>query len=160
MHGRLWHVVCNACVEWVWIKGSYQLDDFSRVHYASLVAWRIVPKKTSWPCHWSDTGSGTSRQGPISNESWRSWKNLKFNLKNSLQKDTSNLASHHTGHPSSLCTKRMGRWGCVWIIELSTRWRWKINTHYLELMIYLINSQELNFLIGLTFVQGITKFGF
>ncbi len=27
-------------------------------------------KKTSWPCHRGNVGSGTSCQGPISNESW------------------------------------------------------------------------------------------
>jgi hypothetical protein len=26
----------------------------------------------------------------------------------------------------------MGHWGCVWIIEPSTRWPWKIDTHYFE----------------------------
>ncbi len=88
----------------------------------------------------------------------RSWKNLRFNSKNSLQKDTSNLASHHMEHMSSLFTKRMGRWGCVWIIKPSIRWWWRINTHCLELMICLIDSWELNSLVGLTYVRGITKF--
>ncbi len=34
----------------------------------------------------------------------------------------------------------------------------KIDTHYLELMICLIDFQELNSLVGLTYVRGITKF--
>jgi hypothetical protein len=28
MHGRLWHVVCDACVGGVWAKGNCQLDEF------------------------------------------------------------------------------------------------------------------------------------
>jgi len=38
----------------------------------------------------------------------RSWRNSKFNLKNYLQRDMSNLTSHHMGHLSSLFTRRMG----------------------------------------------------
>jgi hypothetical protein len=34
---------------------------------------------------------------------------------------------------------RKGHWGCAWIIEPSTRWLWRLNTHYLELMICLID---------------------
>jgi len=85
----------------------------------------------------------------------RSWKNLKFNSKNSSQKDTLNLANHHMGHPSFLFTKRMGRWGCVWIIEPSTRWRWRIDTHYFKLMTSLTNSRELRYLVRLTYVWDI-----
>jgi hypothetical protein len=46
----------------------------------------------------------------------------------------------------------------VWIIKPSTRWWWKINTHYLELMICLIGSQKLKCLVQLTYVRDITKF--
>jgi hypothetical protein len=88
----------------------------------------------------------------------RSWKNIKFNLKNSSPKDTLNLTNRHIGHPSFLFTRKMGRWGCVWIIEPSTRWRWKINTHYFRLMIFLIDSWELKCLVGSTYVWGVTKF--
>jgi hypothetical protein len=75
-----------------------------------------------------------------------------------LQRDTLNLVSHHMGQPSSLFTRRTGRWGCAWIIEPSTRWPWRIDTHYLELMICLIDFQELKCLVRLTYVQVITKF--
>ncbi len=40
----------------------------------------------------------------------RSWRNLRFNLRNSLWKVTLNLTSHHMGHPSSLFIRRMGHW--------------------------------------------------
>ncbi len=89
----------------------------------------------------------------------RSWKSLRFNLRNSPQKDTSNLTSHLMEHSSFLFTRRTGRWGCAWIIKPSTRWQWRIDTHCLELMICLINFQELKCLVGLTYVRGITKFG-
>jgi hypothetical protein len=62
------------------------------------------------------------------------------------------------GHSFFLFTRRMGRWGCVWIIEPSTRWQWKIDTHYLILMICLIDSRKLKCSIGLTCAPGITKF--
>ncbi len=88
----------------------------------------------------------------------RNWKNLKLNLKNSLQRDILNLASHHMGHPSSLFTRSTRCWGCAWIIEPSTRWPWRIDTHYLELMICLINFWKLKCLVKLTYVRGITKF--
>jgi len=62
------------------------------------------------------------------------------------------------GLPSFLFTRRMGLWGCVWIIEPSTRWRWKIDTCCFGLMTCLINFREPKCLVGLTYVPGITKF--
>jgi hypothetical protein len=58
-----------------------------------------------------------------------------------------------------LFTRRMGHWGCVWIIEPSTRWWWRIDTHYLGLMTSLIDSWELRCLVGLTYIWDIIKFG-
>ncbi len=114
-------------------------------------------KKTSWTCNRSDARSGTSPKAPY-RMNHEELKKLKVQLENSLQRVTSNLTSHHMGHPSSLLTKWMGHWGCVWIIEPSTRWQWKIKTHYLELMICLIDFWELKCLVGLTYVWDITKF--
>jgi hypothetical protein len=57
-----------------------------------------------------------------------------------------------------LFIRRMGHWRCVWIIKPSTWWQWKIDTHYLELMICLIDFLDLKCLVGLTYVRGITKF--
>jgi len=88
----------------------------------------------------------------------RSWKNLKFNSKNSSWMDTLNLTNCHIGHLSFLFTRRMGHWRCVWIIEPSTRRWWKTDTHYFGLMISLTNFWELKCLVGLTYVRGITKF--
>ncbi len=88
----------------------------------------------------------------------KSWKSLRFNLKNFSRKDTSNLTSHHLGHMSFLFATRMGCRRCVWIIKPSTRWQWRIDTHYLKLMIFFIDFCKLKCLIGLTYVRGITKF--
>jgi hypothetical protein len=135
------------------------LDEFPYVMIEELLDELPPKKKTSWPCNRSDVKNGTSRQGPIYIE-WvmKSWKNLRFNLKNFSQRDTSNLASHHIGHLSSLFTRRTGCWKCVWIIEPSTKWQWRIDIHYLELMICSIDYRKLKCLIGLTYIWGITKF--
>jgi hypothetical protein len=58
-----------------------------------------------------------------------------------------------------LFTRRMERWGCVWIIEPSIRQRWKTSIHCLGLMISLIDSKERRCLVVLTYVRDIIKFG-
>jgi hypothetical protein len=85
-------------------------------------------------------------------------KNLRFSLKNSSQKVTSNQVNHHMGCPSFLFIRRMGRWGCVWIIGPSIRQRWRIAIHCFESMISLIAYWEQRCLVGFTYVRGITKF--
>ncbi len=89
----------------------------------------------------------------------RSWNNLRFNLKNFLQRVILNLANHHMGHPSFLFSRRMGHWGCVWITEPSIKQRWRTGIHCLESMTSLIDSWELRCLVGLTYIRDITKFG-
>ncbi len=88
----------------------------------------------------------------------RSWKNLRFNLKNSSQKVISNQANHQMGHPSFLFTKRMGHWECVLIIEHSTRQWWRTGILCFESTICLIVFREPRCLVWLTCVQDITKF--
>ncbi len=37
---------------------------------ARRIAWWVAPEKIGSPCNQGGARSGTSRQGPISNESW------------------------------------------------------------------------------------------
>jgi hypothetical protein len=89
----------------------------------------------------------------------RSWKSLRFNLKNSSRKVISNQTNHHMGHPSFLFTRMMGHWECVLIIKHSTRQRWRTGILCLESMIYLIVFREPKYLVRLTYVRNINKFG-
>ncbi len=90
--------------------------------------------------------------------SYEQLKELKVQLEELFAKGYIKPNKSPYGAPVLFVHKRMGHWKSVWIIEPSTRWQWKIDTHYFELTTSFIDFQKLKCLVGLTYVQNITKF--
>ncbi len=132
------------------------LDEFPHVMLEKLLN-ELPPKR--WVDHAIKVMLGVA---PLAKAPYRmsyeELKELKVQLGELLAKGYIKPNTSPYGAPVFLFTRRMGHWGCVWIIEPSTRGQWKINTNYFELMICLIDSRELKCLVGLTYVSGITKF--
>jgi len=94
------------CVKWV-------LDEFPNVTLNELFD-ELPPRR--WVNHAIKVISKVAFFAKA--QYWmKNWRKSRFNLRNSLRRDTLNLTSHHMGHLSSLFTRRTRHWRCVWIIE-------------------------------------------
>jgi hypothetical protein len=140
MHGRLWHVVRDVCVGWFEPKEAtnlvsppkcvkWILDEFLYVMPEKLLDELPLRKQVD---HVIEV---MLRVAPLVNTPyWMSHeelKELKVQLEELLTKGYIKPSKSPMGHMSFLFTRRMGHWRCVWIIDSSIRWQWRIDTHYL-----------------------------